>query len=1090
MKKFKKLFFSLLISFCFLQLFIFAFIPSLYLLITLLFKVDIQIHFLERRGLHFQFEGISVKEKDALLFYAEKLSLKIGFSPFKKQLSLDLDLHDFSAEVDKIYVTFQRLIHFLLKEPSKLSSWLHIDLSLEAKKGLLHFENSEEKAPLEVSYVSKDKRTKCHISIGDKKVDIHAVGHASRGISQITLNQCSLEMAASFFNLIKPSKGSLKIPSSVCNGTIYYVKELNEEVHTKDLEVCMDKKLSFKGSLKRLRGDIWIPKEVELALGNAILTLKSRQEGVDFKKDALFRSIIELKVPRWENKAAGNSYLNSFINPFEVCFNLEKSSDNHYYVHSAEIEGKDLWISEGTCHIRQGIDFVSLPFTFNCREVHLRGHLELGSDQIVLHISPFFCKSQWLEKTKLFKDIFEKDFSGAVEFTKPLSFTYSLKEGIIVSSIEGDFKNLSWKQLRIKEGHFSLGKNHELILSKVHGDLLLNNTPLSFYIEKSAYAANKIALDSKWMVEDQEIANVSFIALKEDENPFKLQIDKSSHLFKGKIQSEGDTIHIHINKNALQNFTQAVDITLKGSLDKCQCKIEDQDQSFLSFLLEKKTDFYLLKNIEGSFKKDITFNAESGEINQEMFSLNHAHFHKDALGYLDVKRVTYEIKSHRGVLNDGHFDFKKEGIAILLKENKGEKILPFLDKIEEKQFSGIFSGRIDASVVTGSMHLQKGFYKLCDKEIYFNLVELIKSPSKTLLNFEWMQELEPLALSVHLFDSQNKGQAFLSSKIGENAIQADISYINEQFKIHNVQGIFKGLHIDVKEGGNNTLEGLVALNLDDIAPYTGPSIKKRLNERIFGPCFVLNGVFYPEGFLHNAPLFKGKLTSENCIIKKCELDLFESDVVIEKQHISFANTKISDKAALLTAEKMEIDEKAILTIPLLHIQDLSLSLLKKKDQPRPKGKKPFMIQEALVQNIQGNLDDPDTFTGVGYFHFYNRKKKVPINPVLKVPAEIVSRIGLNPAVLSPSKGLVYFDITNGKYVLTDFKDVRSEGKLSKFSLIDHSQENFIDFEGNLHLMIKMKQYNLLFKLAELFTICVEGDTDKPKYTFNRVDKKT
>jgi hypothetical protein len=71
-----------------------------------------------------------------------------------------------------------------------------------------------------------------------------------------------------------------------------------------------------------------------------------------------------------------------------------------------------------------------------------------------------------------------------------------------------------------------------------------------------------------------------------------------------------------------------------------------------------------------------------------------------------------------------------------------------------------------------------------------------------------------------------------------------------------------------------------------------------------------------------------------------------------------------------------------------------------------------------------------------------------------------------------------------KIYLTKFKDVYSEGKLSRFYLPNAPYSSYVDFDGNLHMQIRIKQYNLFFKLAELFTISIQGTCQHPTYTLH------
>ena len=117
--------------------------------------------------------------------------------------------------------------------------------------------------------------------------------------------------------------------------------------------------------------------------------------------------------------------------------------------------------------------------------------------------------------------------------------------------------------------------------------------------------------------------------------------------------------------------------------------------------------------------------------------------------------------------------------------------------------------------------------------------------------------------------------------------------------------------------------------------------------------------------------------------------------------------------------------------------------------------------------------------------FTNRSKKLLQNTIFQIPSDILSRIGLDLAVLTPVTGTVQYDIHDGMIYLTKFKDIYSDGKLSKFYLPSSSTPSVVDFNGNLNVQVKMKQYNLLFKLAELVTVNIQGNLVKPAYSLQK-----
>jgi len=115
-------------------------------------------------------------------------------------------------------------------------------------------------------------------------------------------------------------------------------------------------------------------------------------------------------------------------------------------------------------------------------------------------------------------------------------------------------------------------------------------------------------------------------------------------------------------------------------------------------------------------------------------------------------------------------------------------------------------------------------------------------------------------------------------------------------------------------------------------------------------------------------------------------------------------------------------------------------------------------------------------------------RKNVFHPLFAIPGEIILRLGLDPNVLNPVTGTIYFNLQGDKFYMTKFKDVYSEGRGSKFYLAGGPNPSWMDFEGNLSMQVRMKQYNLIFKIAELFTVSVEGNIKKPRYNLQKQSK--
>jgi hypothetical protein len=190
----------------------------------------------------------------------------------------------------------------------------------------------------------------------------------------------------------------------------------------------------------------------------------------------------------------------------------------------------------------------------------------------------------------------------------------------------------------------------------------------------------------------------------------------------------------------------------------------------------------------------------------------------------------------------------------------------------------------------------------------------------------------------------------------------------------------------------------------------------------------------------------------------------------------------------LAVIKKEDKEEWDVFIPQFNVKNLRLSLLRKKKISLPIYLKNFLIRHIQIWNFQGELGEVKTWKGEGEFCFSNPSSQQVIHPLLAIPAEVALRLGLNPNVLTPITGSIYFNIQEERFYLKKFKDVFSIGKGSKFYLAHKKSSSWIDFQGNLSIQIRMRQYNLIFKIAELFTVSIQGNLKNPVYGFQKYSK--
>ncbi len=276
-----------------------------------------------------------------------------------------------------------------------------------------------------------------------------------------------------------------------------------------------------------------------------------------------------------------------------------------------------------------------------------------------------------------------------------------------------------------------------------------------------------------------------------------------------------------------------------------------------------------------------------------------------------------------------------------------------------------------------------------------------------------------------------------------------------------------------------TFLGSVKIDAEKLLPVCSQDVKDFISELKLKKGYALKGeLTLLKGDLGNS-FFEGYLQGKDFDLLGYQLKTFLSSIRFNKNCISISDFKISDEAASADIKEINIylDEKDMwkVQIPELLINDLRPSLLKRRYQSNQRIK-PFHIKNMVFQDVVGSLNNVSTFTGKGHLNFINTFKQG--HNLLDIPLEIISRLGLDMVLLVPIQGELEYVLKNGKVVFTKLKNSFSESKRSYFYLWNKS-ESYVDFTGNMHIDIRMKQYVLL-KFTELFVLSINGSLENPR----------
>lgn len=323
------------------------------------------------------------------------------------------------------------------------------------------------------------------------------------------------------------------------------------------------------------------------------------------------------------------------------------------------------------------------------------------------------------------------------------------------------------------------------------------------------------------------------------------------------------------------------------------------------------------------------------------------------------------------------------------------------------------------------------------------------------------------------------------------------------FYVQRIAGSLSGLTMDMVRDPNKPLAhdqmnliGKVDINLHKAQNLMESDLAAKVRELEIGDGYSLSGQWTyekaAEKKLIDCLSFQGDFAGRD--FEACGYRFYNlsSQLSLMPGACYFRSLAMADSCGSLHIEQIDLIEQVDgtwhATIPLISLNEFRPSLLRVSSAEPPRLAKSLVIRNMNLKDVVGIVGYRNTFTGSGQLTFANPPKKNLQHTILAIPAELLTRIGLDLDVLTPVRGTILFNLGNGRANLTKFKDVYSKGKMSKFNLSNSGRNCFVDFDGNLNLNVKMKQYNLIFKLAELFTVNVQGTLQKPSYTLNKQSK--
>ncbi|NDD58077.1 MAG: hypothetical protein EBZ47_02335 [Chlamydiae bacterium] len=307
--------------------------------------------------------------------------------------------------------------------------------------------------------------------------------------------------------------------------------------------------------------------------------------------------------------------------------------------------------------------------------------------------------------------------------------------------------------------------------------------------------------------------------------------------------------------------------------------------------------------------------------------------------------------------------------------------------------------------------------------------------------------------------------------------------------LQRIEGKFFGFEVNLQKSlhaKDSYFFGSIKLDASsiDLIPSEIADIIKALK---MGQKYQLKGHFTFPGIDDQTQFsFKGDIRGEKSEFLGYTLDSIFAKAQINPSRVILEDIKFEDVCGNLSIKSCQIikDEflaKWSLEMPLGHVREFKPSLLAvkgKRDQ-----EKPFNLKNFSVYDLTGTIGDLKSFKGKGALYFLNSQKRE--FSFLNIPLEVIKDLGLDTSILAPISGEADFCIQKGRCLFLELKNSYSEGRRSEFFLSGDSLA-YIDFEGNWHVDLKMKQHVLL-KWSQSLLVSIRGTLEKPKYSLKNVE---
>lgn len=580
------------------------------------------------------------------------------------------------------------------------------------------------------------------------------------------------------------------------------------------------------------------------------------------------------------------------------------------------------------------------------------------------------------------------------------------------------------------------------------------------------------------------------------------------HLFEGKVNL------LNINLEKLNEFP-----ALKSFVEKFQPKgiIHAEGNVELEFLHQRpkwRADSFLKLSLQGcEFQGirlqdvenvDCHFVSDRGVVIQGLRSNLADASTGLSKANIYINKADYVIANHEIILDGLRLNVPAKNLTWMA--GTLQKIFPeavsakLVELISDIKSSGSIEGTID--VTRSDQHrnvrlsLSDGKYRLLNGEHDLKNIVVKYDPFEIHLQADYLLNNSPLHFSFRTRpQTMDTAELTLSGDAGNQMVFYCQSDQNKEWMLHRVEGSVDGIFMKLSrpehaETQKIQLNGSLELDLQQASHFLPGNIQLLTNKWGIGGAYTLNGEWaLPIDKIANwkeALNFKGSIQGQNCQIKGCKLHSLMAHVDATPNKMFLKDLKVTDTAGTLESDQITLSQNDfghwIANSDSIEVKQFRPGLLFNVDNPENN----FIIRQMELKDFSGDLADTNTFIGKGRAYCANPPKREKSTPLVQVPSELMIKLGIDSSALSPVAGAIDYEMKNSKIYFIKFKDMYSAGRVSKFFLPKHSSEpSYVDFDGNLHIQVRMRQHNILYKLAELFTVSIDGTVQEPKFSLTK-----